>query len=323
MRSRGRSIRLMIYFLVAIPLVTMLGLFSDVAYTSVTNFINLDRAPGLIQDTGVPLANYLSIIQAERRAAFVYQSAPTAANKMLYTKAIAATDSPDPKQYGLGGLLAAVNSPGTKATTTPAENAAIETLLTAVQGPQLSKLRQAVSANATPALTAFEGYTAVIEDIPAVFQAQAGSITSAAASTQGLGLISTINTREDISEQDALLAGALAAGDLTPDERVGFAQAAGREQDDTLLSKAMLTSSEYQAFLNAYNGYDNGAAQAAQPTMQKIQEAVQGGYPLSVMEAQGLAGHVAVTQHAHRRGQLPERAGHRRHAAGRRHGAGQ
>ena len=42
MGSRGRSIRLRIYFLVAIPLVTLLGLFADVAYTSVTNFVNLD-----------------------------------------------------------------------------------------------------------------------------------------------------------------------------------------------------------------------------------------------------------------------------------------
>ena len=35
MGSRGRSIRLRIYFLVAIPLITMLGLFGYVAYTSI------------------------------------------------------------------------------------------------------------------------------------------------------------------------------------------------------------------------------------------------------------------------------------------------
>ena len=91
-----------------------------------------------------------------------------------------------------------------------------------------------------------------------------------------------------MSEQDALLAGALAAHSLTPDERVGFTQAAGREQDDTLLYQHMLTSSENNAFLSAYNGYDDSAARAYQPTRQKIQEAVEGGYPLSVLEAQGL-----------------------------------
>ncbi|HEY6785953.1 MAG TPA: nitrate- and nitrite sensing domain-containing protein, partial [Trebonia sp.] len=272
----------------AIPLVTMLGLFGYVAYGSVTNFINLDRAPNLIQATGVPMAHFLSTLQAERRAAFVYQSAPTAANKTAYASAISATNSPDSSQYGLGSLMAAVNAPGTKGTTTPAETAAIDALVTAVQGPQLSKLRQAVSANATPSLTAFEGYTAIIEDIPAVYRAQAGSVTAATAVSQGLGLISTINAREDTSEQDALLAGALAAHNLTAGERVGFAQAAGREQDDTLLYQATLNAAENAAYSNAFNGYDDGAPKAYQPTRQLIQQAVEGGYPLSYLEGQGL-----------------------------------
>ncbi|MDQ1395337.1 MAG: hypothetical protein QOG64_596, partial [Acidimicrobiaceae bacterium] len=59
MGSRGRSIRLRIYILVAIPLITMLGLFGYVAYTSVTNWLNLDRAPSLIQETSEPLTNFV------------------------------------------------------------------------------------------------------------------------------------------------------------------------------------------------------------------------------------------------------------------------
>ena len=59
--------------------------------------------------------------------------------------------------------------------------------------------------------------------------------TDAAAATQGLGLIAAVNTREDMDEQDAVLAGALATGSLTPADRVAFDQAAGRQQDDTAL----------------------------------------------------------------------------------------
>ena len=47
MGSRGRSIRLRIYFLVAIPLIALVGLLAYVAGTSVNNAINLDRAPNL------------------------------------------------------------------------------------------------------------------------------------------------------------------------------------------------------------------------------------------------------------------------------------
>ena len=76
MGSRGRSIRLRIYVLVAIPLITMLGLFGYVAYTSVTNWLNLDRAPSLIEATSEPLTNFVNFLQAERRAAIVYVSQP-------------------------------------------------------------------------------------------------------------------------------------------------------------------------------------------------------------------------------------------------------
>src|SRR5580704_14871227 len=91
MGSRGRSIRLRIYFLVAIPLITMLGLFGYVAYTSVTNWLNLDRAPSLIQATSEPLTNFVNVLQAERRAAMVYLSQPNAANLNSYQSAITAT----------------------------------------------------------------------------------------------------------------------------------------------------------------------------------------------------------------------------------------
>ena len=80
MGSRGRSIRLRIYFLVAIPLITMLGLFAYVAYTSTTTYLNLDRAPNLINATAEPLTNFVNKLQAERRAAVVYASHPSAAN---------------------------------------------------------------------------------------------------------------------------------------------------------------------------------------------------------------------------------------------------
>src|ERR1700743_1692211 len=128
MGSRGRSIRLRIYFLVAIPLVTMLGLFADVAYTSVNNFVNLDRAPSLIRTTSTPMSAFMDTLQAERRAAFVYQSAPTAANKSAYEATITATDSMDTSQngpHGLGYVMQAINAAGTKGSATPAETAAM------------------------------------------------------------------------------------------------------------------------------------------------------------------------------------------------------
>ena len=94
MGSRGRSIRLRIYFLVAIPLIAMIGLLAYVAGTSVNNAINLDRAPDLINATSLPTADFgRFVLQAERAAAVIYLFRPTAANLAAYDAAITATDA--------------------------------------------------------------------------------------------------------------------------------------------------------------------------------------------------------------------------------------
>src|ERR1700679_43384 len=107
MGARGRSIRLRIYILVAIPLITMLALFGYVAYTSVTNWLNLDRAPSLIQTTSIPITNFTDLLQAERRTAIVYESQRSAANLAAYQSAVTASKN------GLKSFEAVVSSPTT------------------------------------------------------------------------------------------------------------------------------------------------------------------------------------------------------------------
>ena len=65
MGSRGRSIRLRIYFLVAIPLIAMAGLLAYAAGTSITNAISLDHVPNLINASGIPAARFGVVVQAD------------------------------------------------------------------------------------------------------------------------------------------------------------------------------------------------------------------------------------------------------------------
>jgi len=96
MGSRGRSIRLRIYFLVAIPLIAMVGLLAYVVTTTVSNAVSLDRAPNLVNATAVPAAKFGNFVQTERAAAVVYLFQPSAANLQAYQAAIAATDKAKP-----------------------------------------------------------------------------------------------------------------------------------------------------------------------------------------------------------------------------------
>ncbi len=278
MGSRGRSIRLRIYFLVAIPLITMLCLFAYEANTSVTNWLNVDRSPNLIKSTGEPITRFVSLLQAERRAAVVYLSHPDAASLNAYQSAIMTAKA------GELPLEVALNSPGTKSSTNAQETAAITAWVGEVNG--MTGLRAEVAGKKLPPLNAFAAYTKIITDQDSVFQAQANSETNTEASFQGLGLISTVNAREDLDEQDAVLAGALASGSLTPAERVAFNLAAGRQQDDTALYSALLTPAELAKFNAPLN---TPTVQALRGDLTTVQQAVGGGATLREMKAAGLS----------------------------------
>ncbi|HEX6450891.1 MAG TPA: nitrate- and nitrite sensing domain-containing protein, partial [Trebonia sp.] len=262
-----------------IPLVMMLGLFGYVAYTSITNYVNLDRAPTLTEATAVRSTVFVKLLQAERRAAVVYLSDPTPSAFSQYMSSVAATKS------GAGTFEQAMNAPAVVQAEDAQEAAALGKMIGDVNN--MTQLRLGVEAQKISPLIAFAGYSNIVKDEPLVFQAEASSLTNTTAATTGMGLISSVNAREDLDQQDALLAGALASGKLTQQERVVFNQAAGREQDDDLLAKLLLSKSE-TASLDA--AFASPQVQAAQKNYTTIQEAVEAGAPLAAIREQGTTG---------------------------------
>jgi hypothetical protein len=274
MRSRGRSIRLRIYFLVAIPLVTMLGLLAFVADTTITNYTNLDRAPNLLQSTALPVNGFVTQLQKERRDAVVYLSAPNSINRFEYQLVIGASTT---SAQLLSQTLS--SAPVTSVENGP-EHTAIDKMENDVAG--LSQVRLAVEARKISPIEAFAAYTQVIADAPVIFQAEASSLTNGQAVASGLGLIAIVNVQEDVDEEDAIMAQALASGVMSPQARVIFNDAAGRLQDDELLYKGLLTPAE----LAVYDSY-MGTSQVAKADSELtgIEQEVEGGLPLPTIEA--------------------------------------
>ena len=151
----------------------------------------------------------------------------------------------------------------------------------------MSGLRAEVAANKLSPIDTLEAYSEIVADQDNVFQSQAASMTDTSASSQGLGLISAVNAREDLSEQDAVLAGALAANSLTGPDRAAFGQAAGRQFDDTQLYERLLSPGE----LTSFNATMNQMAPPAtiQANLTKVQDAVEADIPLAAMQQQGLS----------------------------------
>ncbi len=270
MGSRGRStIRLSIYAMVAIPLITMLGLFGVVAYKTVNNAVNLDRAPTLIRVTSEPLATFVIGLQFERRAAIVYLSAPTAANLTTFKTAVAAD------QAAVPGLVAKMDSSATQSATDANETAAINKMISTVENMQ--SLRNGVLGRAVTPLQALAAYSEVITEEPKVFFAESDSLTDATASEQSLGLIGSVEAHENLEQEDAVLAGALASGTLTVADRAAFDEIAAERQANFLDTTTIFNGSSLAAFNAGLNKY---ASPALSDDLTKVEGAIIGGATL-------------------------------------------
>src|SRR5216683_8106347 len=99
-------------------------------------------------------------------------------------------------------------SPATVSSETPSMAKAISAVVGNLS--QLSTLRTGVKARALTPLTALGLYSQGIANEPRLFLSEADSETDATAVGQALGLIATVQAREQLSQEDALLAGMLA-----------------------------------------------------------------------------------------------------------------
>jgi hypothetical protein len=268
MGSRGRSIRLRIYFLVAIPLVAMAGLLAYVVGTSVNNAIDLDRVPNLINASGIPAAKFGLVMQSERTAAVVYLFAPTAANLAAYQAASSATDKATP------AFTAAMTSHAVLGSESPAGARQIDTILGGLK--QLPALRNAVRARAITPLTALGAYSQGPAETIKLFLIQTKSVDHPTSQlAPAIGLIATVQAREELSQESALLAGMLAGQRISAADRVAFAgMATGRE--------AQLQSAESlldPPSLAAWNAAQSGSG-APVKNLAGIEQAIIAGAPI-------------------------------------------
>jgi len=280
MGSLGRSIRLRIFCLVAIPLIAMVGLLAYVASTSINNVINLDRAPHLISATSSPTADFVRYLQDERAAAVIYLFQPTPADLTAYEAAVTATEADQPK------LLAALKSPGTKSSETPAEVRGINVVVAGLS--RLSTLRGAVANRVITPLQALEDYSAGIQNEPKLFLDEADSLTSATAAGQALGLIAAVSAREALSQEYALLSGVLTAHTMTQADRAAFAAMVATRQGDLMDADSVLDPANLAIFNAEVNSTE-------QTEVADIEGAVSAGtpaakLPVTLAQWDGLAG---------------------------------
>jgi len=269
MGSPGRSVRLRIYFLVAIPLVAMAGLLAFVVGTSVNNAIDLDRVPNLINASGIPAAQFGLYLNSERAAAVVYLFEPDPANLATYQAAIGATDKATP------AFTAAMTSHAVLGSETPAGAQQIQVILGGLK--QLPTLRAGVQARALSPLAALAAYSQGPAETIKLFLIQTKSVDPPTNQlTPAIGLIATVQAREELSQEDALLAGMLAGQRITAADQVAFGNMAGARQTHLQNVDNLLDPPSLAAWNTAQAG-----SQAEQQSLAAIEKAIVAGTPIS------------------------------------------
>jgi signal transduction histidine kinase len=260
---RGPSIRRPLYLLVAVPLLTVIGLYGFVLYTTVGDAINLDRAPALINATSVPAAQFNINIQNERKASMVYLAAPNPNNQAALTAAQGATTQAFP------AFEAKMNGAATKNAATTAELAVIKQMLGSIQG--LSQIRPAITARSIQPAEVFQAFSNILAEELNLFVKENASLTNAPAATGSLAIINSTESGEFMSQEDALVSASLAAHVLAPATRIQVTQLAGSRQAMLQAATSRLDPSDLAVFDTQLNKY---APATVQSSLTQLEDAV-------------------------------------------------
>ncbi|HTS99748.1 MAG TPA: nitrate- and nitrite sensing domain-containing protein [Streptosporangiaceae bacterium] len=216
---RRRSIRLRIVLLVAIPILSLIGVYAFAATVTASAAINLAKSRSLKNTIGTPTGNLEAQIDAERLIAVVYLAAPVPSN-------LAALHAQEAKtEQAQAAFETAVHSTATTSGAVPAEKQAIAALVKQTAG--LPTLRSSIASQSITRPQAITAYGNVISAADIVLNQAILQETNVPLVTQSLALVRTGRSEEILLEEDALLNGDAIARTFSVADRQEFAQLVG------------------------------------------------------------------------------------------------
>ena len=224
-----RSIRLRIILLVAIPILSLIGLYAFAATITASDAVNLARAKALKADTGTPTGNLESQIDAERLLAVVYLAAPAPQNLAALKAQEQKTDKAD------AAFRAAMTSSATLDNAGASEKQAIAALLK--QDGRLGQIRSEVASQSITRPEVINAYGDIISAADIALNKVILQETNVPLTNAGLTLVRLARSEEMLLREDALLTGDMAARSFSAADRQEFAQLVGARRalyDQTL-----------------------------------------------------------------------------------------
>jgi len=214
-----RSIRLRIFLLVLIPILSLIGLYAFAVSITASDAINLARSKTVKNTIGLPTGQLEAQVDAERIIAVVYLASP---NPLT----LAALHAQEPKTgTALSAFSRAVGSPATMGSASTPEKQAFANLLNAMAG--LRTLHSQITSLAISRPQAVNAYSRIITAADGVLNQVILQQTNVPLATQGLAFVNMGKSEEMLLQEDALVLGDLAARSFHVADRQEFAELVG------------------------------------------------------------------------------------------------
>ena len=255
MALHDRTLRFKLYSLLSLPIVALIVLWSFITGHIVGDFFDLRRAVTLSDQVATPAAMVADHVQQERQlsAAFLSSRAP---DGRRLSAARAETDRAVVLFHQRATSLEGQSAVGPEVAVSLAE---LERAL-----DRLSVIRQDVDGRSAKRLQAVLEYTEIQDSLYKMYD-QLVTVPDLTLYRKAAGLQTVVRSRELLSQEDALLSGAILQGSLQSEEQHAFVQMVsgrrllldrGLQSLDTELRRPLdelLSSADYKRFTTMEN----------------------------------------------------------------------
>ena len=246
MGLRHRSIRLRVGILIAVPVLCLLTLYGFVAAFTLGSTLTQLHAKTVKDELGVPVSNFQKQLGTERMLALLSLANPTSTTDAgAFEKQEVNTDN------SFGALVRAVREPSVTSYASPADEAAIHTLLKQFKSQNFADLRGDVVADAISLGTALAGYDSVINTGFTVINQAIYQQTNVGLVTQALNVIDLDRASQAGQEELDLLVADMSRGSFPESDRLIFAGLSANRQQLISASVPQLTA-PYHGYLATY-----------------------------------------------------------------------
>jgi signal transduction histidine kinase len=229
MRVRHRSIRIMIFFLVVIPLLSLIGVYAFATTITARDALTLARSTAVRGSIADPIGSFETEVAVERLLAATYLASPA-------PQILAALNAQEAKTDTAWSLLrAAASSADARSASSPQVKAALAALLK--DAADLTPLRRQISSRTISSTLAQRGYSATIAaGYNAITQAVL-QMPNVPLVTQALAVMRVTESSEILLQEEALLVGDVMARSFPPADHQKFAELVGAHRG--ILTEAM------------------------------------------------------------------------------------